>query len=78
MDHPESKTPTRRSLLTMIGTVAGATAMYNAMTEMGLAQEFGLCRSAQAGPGQARRQRSDIGRGPGGDGGGNRAARRWI
>ena len=32
---------TRRSLLTMIGTVAGATAMYNAMTELGLAQESG-------------------------------------
>src|SRR5437868_2286722 len=36
-----SSTTTRRSLLTMIGTVAGATAMYNAMTEMGFAQESG-------------------------------------
>jgi monoamine oxidase len=31
----------RRSLLHMIGTVAGSTAMYNAMTEMGYAQESG-------------------------------------
>ena len=31
----------RRSLLHMIGTVAGSTAMYNAMTEMGFAQESG-------------------------------------
>ena len=31
----------RRRLLTMIGTVAGATAMYNAMTELGLAEESG-------------------------------------
>jgi monoamine oxidase len=36
-----SNAPTRRSLLSMIGTVAGATAMYNAMTELGLAQESG-------------------------------------
>lgn len=35
------KAPTRRSLLSMIGTVAGATAMYNAMTELGFAQESG-------------------------------------
>jgi monoamine oxidase len=31
----------RRALLKMIGTVAGSTAMYNAMTELGLAQESG-------------------------------------
>src|SRR6185369_4906483 len=31
----------RRSLLHMIGTVAGSTAMYNAMTELGFAQESG-------------------------------------
>ena len=31
----------RRSLLRMIGTVAGSTAMYNAMTELGFAQESG-------------------------------------
>jgi len=31
----------RRSLLHMIGTLAGSTAMYSAMTEMGLAQESG-------------------------------------
>ena len=40
---PESaKTPvSRRSLLRMIGTVAGANVLYSAMTEMGLAQESG-------------------------------------
>src|SRR5690348_15563383 len=31
----------RRSLLRMVGTLAGSTAMYNAMTEMGFAQESG-------------------------------------
>src|SRR6185437_14801795 len=56
-EHPETQasgTPTRRSLLTMIGTVAGATAMYNAMTEMGLAQESGYAgppKLGQAKPG---------------------------
>ncbi|MES2255481.1 MAG: flavin monoamine oxidase family protein [Pseudomonadota bacterium] len=38
----ERKQPvSRRSLLKMIGTVAGSTAMYGAMTELGLAQESG-------------------------------------
>ena len=56
-EHPKEETggaPTRRSLLTMIGTVAGATAMYNAMTEMGLAQESGYSgppKLGQAKPG---------------------------
>jgi monoamine oxidase len=53
-DHPGSSRPTRRSLLTMIGTVAGATAMYNAMTEMGFAQESGYAgppKLGQAKPG---------------------------
>src|SRR5215469_13987576 len=35
------KSMSRRSLLRMIGTVAGSTAMYNAMTELGFAQESG-------------------------------------
>ncbi len=39
------KPMSRRSLLGMIGTVAGASAMYNAMTELGFAQE-----SSYAGP----------------------------
>ncbi len=37
----ESGAVSRRSLLRMIGTVAGSTAMYNAMTELGFAQESG-------------------------------------
>ena len=38
----ETESPvSRRSLLKMIGTLAGSTAMYNAMTEMGFAQESG-------------------------------------
>src|SRR5262250_1065701 len=51
-EHPEktSGTPTRRSLLTMIGTVAGSTAMYNAMTEMGFAQESGYAGPPKLGP----------------------------
>lgn len=36
----ESKV-SRRSLLNMIGALAGSTAMYNAMTELGIAQESG-------------------------------------
>ena len=35
------KRVSRRSLLRMIGTVAGSSVLYNAMTEMGLAQESG-------------------------------------
>ena len=31
--------PSRRSLLNMIGVVAGSAAMYHAMTEMGYADE---------------------------------------
>src|ERR1044072_7970352 len=41
MRSTESGSMSRRSLLHMIGTVAGSTAMYNAMTEMGYAQESG-------------------------------------
>ena len=44
----------RRSLLKMIGTAAGSTAMYNAMTQLGLAQESGYAgppRLGQARPG---------------------------
>src|ERR1700742_4417767 len=37
----DSKDVSRRSLLKMIGTVAGSTAMYGAMTELGFAQESG-------------------------------------
>ena len=37
----EKKGVSRRSLLRMIGTVAGSTAMYNAMTGLGFAQESG-------------------------------------
>src|SRR5215472_1896639 len=37
----KSGSMSRRSLLRMIGTVAGSTAMYNAMTELGFAQESG-------------------------------------
>ena len=35
MSDQESGAVSRRSLLRMIGTVAGSTAMYGAMTEMG-------------------------------------------
>src|ERR1700754_2920508 len=38
---PKSAALSRRSLLRMIGTVAGSSAMYNAMTELGFAQESG-------------------------------------
>src|SRR5215469_13757386 len=41
MSETESKAVSRRSLLKMIGTVAGSTAMYNAMTDLGFAQESG-------------------------------------
>src|ERR1044072_2932670 len=41
MRSTESGSMSRRSLLRMIGTVAGSTAMYNAMTELGFAQESG-------------------------------------
>src|SRR6202042_3301445 len=41
MSETKNKAVSRRSLLKMIGTVAGSTAMYNAMTEMGFAQESG-------------------------------------
>jgi monoamine oxidase len=41
MTQPTKRRMSRRSLLQMIGTVAGSTAMYNAMTEMGFAQESG-------------------------------------
>ena len=52
----ESRTEplSRRRLLSMIGTVAGATAMYNAMTELGFAQESGYAgqpKLGQAKPG---------------------------
>ena len=40
-DAQKTKGVSRRSLLRMIGTVAGSTAMYNAMTELGFAQESG-------------------------------------
>jgi monoamine oxidase len=41
MSETENKAVSRRSLLKMIGTVAGSTAMYNAMTDLGFAQESG-------------------------------------
>jgi monoamine oxidase len=42
MDEPENQSAvSRRSLLRMIGTVAGSTAMYNAMTGLGFAAESG-------------------------------------
>ena len=41
MSDTENPAVSRRSLLKMIGTLAGSTAMYNAMTEMGFAQESG-------------------------------------
>src|SRR5215469_12600559 len=41
MSDIESGSVSRRSLLKMIGTLAGSTAMYNAMTEMGFAEESG-------------------------------------
>jgi monoamine oxidase len=41
MSDVQTGSVSRRSLLHMIGTLAGSTAMYNAMTEMGFAQESG-------------------------------------
>jgi len=41
MNETENRAVSRRSLLKMIGTVAGSTAMYNAMTDLGFAQESG-------------------------------------
>src|SRR6185437_1696640 len=41
MRETEETAVSRRSLLKMIGTVAGSTAMYNAMTDLGFAQESG-------------------------------------
>ena len=42
MDELEDQSAvSRRSLLRMIGTVAGSTAMYGAMTGLGLAAESG-------------------------------------
>ncbi len=41
MSETDNPAVNRRSLLKMIGTLAGSTAMYNAMTEMGFAQESG-------------------------------------
>src|SRR5579872_6512682 len=41
MRETEETAVSRRSLLKMIGTVAGSTAMYNAMTGLGFAQESG-------------------------------------
>src|ERR1700759_5521351 len=41
MSDAKNGSVSRRSLLHMIGTLAGSTAMYNAMTEMGFAQESG-------------------------------------
>jgi monoamine oxidase len=41
MDNTPHTRMSRRSLLHMIGTVAGSAAMYHAMTEMGYAQESG-------------------------------------
>lgn len=41
MSDAKTGSVSRRSLLRMIGTVAGSTAMYNAMTELGFAQESG-------------------------------------
>ena len=54
MSNSDNPGVSRRSLLTMIGTVAGAAAMYNAMTEMGFAQESGYAgppKLGQAKPG---------------------------
>ncbi|HWF64447.1 MAG TPA: hypothetical protein VN685_07555, partial [Rhizomicrobium sp.] len=41
MSEMDEKAVSRRSLLKMIGTVAGSTAMYNAMTGLGFAAESG-------------------------------------
>ena len=41
MSETDNPAVSRRSLLKMVGTLAGSTAMYNAMTEMGFAQESG-------------------------------------
>ncbi len=38
----------RRDLLSLIGTVAGGAAMYQAMTSLGLAAEFSVQRSHRA------------------------------
>jgi monoamine oxidase len=40
----------RRSMLRMIGTLAGSTAMYNAMTQLGYAQESGYAGPPKLGP----------------------------
>src|ERR1700743_590653 len=43
MSDEQTGAVSRRSLLRMIGTVAGSTAMYGAMAELGFAQESGYC-----------------------------------
>src|SRR5215813_3564023 len=56
MSDVETGSVSRRSLLRMIGTLAGSTAMYNAMTEMGFAQESGYAgppKLGQAKPGSS-------------------------
>src|SRR5258708_7261741 len=50
MSDAKTGSMSRRSLLHMIGTVAGSTAMYNAMTEMGYAQESGYAGPTKLGP----------------------------
>ena len=46
-----TESPTRRDLLTLIGTVAGGAAVYQAMTSLGLAADSGY-----KGPDLARRR----------------------
>jgi monoamine oxidase len=50
MSDAKTGSMSRRSLLHMIGTVAGSTAMYNAMTELGYAQESGYAGPPKLGP----------------------------
>ena len=46
MDNTPYTRMSRRSLLHMIGTVAGSAAMYHAMTELGYAEESDVQRAA--------------------------------
>ena len=68
----------RRSLLRMIGTVAGSTAMYGAMTELGFAQESGYAGPPKLGNPRPGTSVLILGAGHRGHGGGAGAARRRI
>ena len=78
MSDVQTGSVSRRSLLHMIGTLAGATAMYNAMTEMGYAQESGYAGPPKLGAVEAGHVGSDSGRGHRGHGRGDGAARRRL